>query len=70
MSKIVILILILSLMLACSARKVDFANLQYRDGLYFHADETRPFTGTAVEYSADGQIIAVRDFKKGLIFKE
>lgn len=60
-----LIILVLAILAGCSAKVVNFDQLQDRNGIYFLANDEKPFTGEVVAY-VNGKLEFEGQIKNGL----
>jgi len=65
MKKILFFAGILIIMNACSSEKVNFSQLQDRNGLFYLVNKDKPFTGDVVSY-IDGKVECGGKIENGL----
>jgi antitoxin component YwqK of YwqJK toxin-antitoxin module len=63
--KKIIYVAALLIMVSCASKKVNFSELQDRNGLFYLANDAKPFTGQIVSY-AGGKIEFEGEMKNGL----
>ena len=51
MKKIFLITGILVFLFACSSEKVNFSQLQDRNGMYYLINKDKPFTGDVIQYN-------------------
>jgi antitoxin component YwqK of YwqJK toxin-antitoxin module len=65
MKKILLVTVILTILVACSSERVNFSQLQDRNGMFYLVNSDKPFSGEVVSY-ANGRIEFEGKIEKGL----
>ena len=64
--KKILLILIISISLTSYGKSINKEQLHNKNGVYYEINKETPYTGKAIAYYKDGQIVGKQNYKNGL----
>ena len=56
------IVLLIALTLTACGKKVNYSELNYKEGLYYNGDEKKPFSGKTYGYYDNGKIMEELDY--------
>jgi antitoxin component YwqK of YwqJK toxin-antitoxin module len=65
MKKILFILMFLTILIGCSSEKMNFSQLQNRNGIFFPINSDKPFSGDIISYS-NGMVEFIGKINKGL----
>lgn len=65
MNKLLLIIPLVLSLISCSAREIDYSQIQEKDGLSYAVAEDKPYSGKVTEFYPNGQLEIERSFVNG-----
>jgi len=56
MTKLLLIIPLVLSLISCSAREIDYEQIQDKDGIFYAVDENKPYSGKVTGFYPNGQL--------------
>lgn len=66
MRKILLMLVVTIVLVSCS-KSVDFTSLQFKFGVAYEINSDKPYTGEALIYYSNGEVLERQNYKKGIL---